>query len=209
MRLALNLSLAACALALIGCATSAEPQPSPTPTAVVTATPTPTRTPSPTPTRAATPSPTAARPSPPMSHTPIPTPTPTPTPSRHSSTPPTAGSGEWKDVESQASSADEAQSLAGVPKSFRTYVAAAMSSPDTDGCTTTNVSVMSVHPSGFVLGSESSDCGGGQVIWAEQGGGWQRLFVMQAPPLCEELESASVPPGVGLQCLDGESLVGY
>jgi len=84
-----------------------------------------------------------------------------------------------------------------------------MSAPDADGCTTTNVSVMSVHPSGFVLGSESSDCGGGQVIWADQGGGWERLFVMQAPPLCEELQSAQVPTGVGLQCLDGEDLVGY
>lgn len=209
------------ALALTACGGTADPLPAPTPSA----SPTPTPTATPTPTLAPPPSvaPSAApSPEPPASTQPAPRPTPSatqspttpaeptakPTP-KPPSAPPTAASGEWKDVESSATSADQAAALAGVSDSFRAYVAAALSGPDQDGCTASEIGVTSVHPAGFVLGTESGDCGGGQVIWGEQGGGWDRLFLLQAMPLCEELESAGIPAGIGIQCLDGESAVGY
>lgn len=112
-------------------------------------------------------------------------------------------------MESSASSANGAAALAGVPDGFRAYVAKALNGPDQDGCTTFEVGVTSVHPAGFVLGIESSDCGGGQAIWGGQGGGWERLFLLQSMPLCEEFESAGIPAGIGIQCLDGESTVGF
>lgn len=214
-------------LATLGLAACANPTAEPTPTPT-SASPTSAPTPSPTPSDSAAPTPTAsptratARP---QSTTPTPAPSPsaTPQPSSATPTPATTGtpsaasptpsasvaSGRWRDVESEASTPAAVKRLAGVPESFKTYVAAQMSGPDADGCTTTYVGVMSVHPSGFVLGSEASDCGGGQVVWKQVGGSWERAVTLQAVPECSQLSGPGIPEGIGLQCTDGTATRTY
>lgn len=207
-------------LALTACAGTTDPLPAPTPTPSPSLSPSPEPVPTPSPSDSPEPSltpvetsrPPAPRPSPapPSSPAAPVSPSPIATASlKPSAAPPTAASGEWKDVESSATSAEQAAALAGVSDSFRSYVAKALSGPDQDGCTASEIGVASVHPAGFVLGTEAGDCGGGQVIWGQQGGGWERLFLLQAMPLCEELESAGIPAGIGIQCLDGENVVGF
>lgn len=184
-----------------------QPTVSPTPTSPVLpsaarsakGTPAPSRSPSATPRRS--PSATPSR-SPRAASTtaPVAVPASTPAPQR---TQTVASPEVWKDVESEATSADSVGSLVGVPESFRTYAAGLFSGPDADGCSTLYIGVMSVHPAGFVLGSVGGDCGGGQAIWANRAGVWEEAVVLQAEPLCSELSSAGVPTGVGLQCDEG------
>lgn len=211
MRMTLSVAALA-AIALTGCAPEMAVVPSPEPT---TAAPSPSVSPSPTATPTVEPTPpapspiTSAEPPAPAATSAKPgtTATPTSTPTRTATTGTTVAA--WRDAGSEATSADAAASLAGVPDSFRSYVASIMGGADSDGCTTNYVGVQSVHPDGFIIGTEGSDCGGGQTIWAESGGSWNRLFILQSAPLCEELASAGVPTGGGLQCLDGEVFRGY
>lgn len=110
----------------------------------------------------------------------------------------------WRDVSVPDVAYSQVGALLKVSPSFRDYAEQAMSAPDTDGCTVLSIGVMSDHPAGFVVGSISTDCGGGQAIWAEQDDGkWRCLMVLQAPPLCPDLVSIGLPGGVGLLCDDG------
>lgn len=117
-------------------------------------------------------------------------------------TAPAAGS-QWRDVNLDNLTYSDADQLTAVSPSFRDYAVQAMSAADTDGCTVLGLSVLSVHPAGFVVGSVSTDCGGGQAIWAEHDEQWKVAMVLQAPPLCTELSSIGLPAGVGLLCDDG------
>lgn len=118
-------------------------------------------------------------------------------------TAPTAGS-QWRDVNLDNLTYSDAGRLTTVSPSFRDYAVQAMSAADTDGCTVLGLSVLSVHPDGFVVGSVSTDCGGGQAIWAANGDEqWKVAMVLQAAPLCTELSSIGLPAGVGLLCDDG------
>ncbi|MCG6568215.1 hypothetical protein [Tessaracoccus sp. ZS01] len=89
---------------------------------------------------------------------------------------------------------------------FRDYAENAMTSAGTDGCTVLGLSVMSKHPDGFILGTISTDCGGGQAIWGEDGEThqWHLLTVLQATPDCAELTGLELPTGVGLVCNDDQ-----
>lgn len=123
-----------------------------------------------------------------------------------SSTPTTAAVGSrWEDVHLDSLAYSEADQLIAVSASFRDYAAAAMTAADTDGCTVLGLSVMSKHPDGYVVGTLSTDCGGGQAIWVEDrpASTWRVAKVLQAVPLCVELEMIGLPGGVGLLCDDG------
>ncbi|MDO5677171.1 MAG: hypothetical protein Q4G35_06650 [Propionibacteriaceae bacterium] len=113
---------------------------------------------------------------------------------------------QWRDLHLDDVAFSDADQLDAVSPSFRSYAEQAMSAADTDGCTVLGLGVMSVHPAGYVVGSLSTDCGGGQAIWVENGDGstWKVAMVLQAPPLCTELMSIGLPAGVGLLC-DGGS----
>ncbi|MBB1484068.1 hypothetical protein H5392_09370 [Tessaracoccus sp. MC1865] len=89
---------------------------------------------------------------------------------------------------------------------FRDYAENAMTSAGTDGCTVLGLSVMSKHQDGFILGTISTDCGGGQAIWGEDGETrqWHLLTVLQATPDCAELTGLELPTGVGLVCNDDQ-----
>ena len=165
--------------------TTAEPSPPAPPTATPSAPPTPTEEPGP----AAAPVPSAA---------PMPVPT-----------GPSQDSG-WRDLNLDQVAYSDAWQLAEVSPSFRDYAVGAMSAANTDGCTVLGLSIMSVHPDGYVVGSLSTDCGGGQAIWREgDRGTWEVAMLLQAAPQCHELAAISLPKGVGLVCEADGTLSSY
>lgn len=72
---------------------------------------------------------------------------------------------------------------------FRAHVEDAMEGAGTEGCTLLEVSVMAHHPDGYLLGSMSTDCGGGPALWAETDGEWKLELGLVEPPACTELLS--------------------
>lgn len=110
----------------------------------------------------------------------------------------------WVETPIEDIAFSEAHRLDAVSPSFRSFVEESMSSTDTDGCTVLGISVMSTHPDGFVLGSVSTDCGGGQAIWSEHltdpHKGWSLEMMLQSAPACADLKAIGLPAGVGLVC---------
>lgn len=114
-----------------------------------------------------------------------------------------ASESQWRDVNLDSIAYSDAHKLEQVSPSFRDYAQQAMTAADTDGCTVLGLSVLSMHPDAYVVGSVSTDCGGGQAIWVEKHDGWKVATVLQGLPLCSDLSAIGLPTGVGLLCDNG------
>ncbi|GAA4890684.1 hypothetical protein GCM10025789_04030 [Tessaracoccus lubricantis] len=108
----------------------------------------------------------------------------------------------WVDLHIHNVAYSEVSRLDDASASFGDYAEAAMQGAGTDGCTVLGISVMSTHPDGYILGTISTDCGGGQAVWVEdqETGQWRLAKVIEAAPECAEFTSLRLPRGVGLLC---------
>lgn len=127
-------------------------------------------------------------------------PVPNPAPSTTAVAPDPAVPSGWRSFDADLLSAGDVGGIEGAPSGFADYVVARFADEDSAGCLLSAMTVTSVHPAGYVYGSENGSCGGSATLYAEVGGVWGVALAMQAMPECSALREAGIPEGLGIRC---------